>query len=172
VLLKVTSDYLTVYYSGHGSQVKDVTGDEKDGKDEAMVFDTGYIVDDQLANILKTDCKGTARVLLLSDCCRSGTIWDIPEDPAAAEKEFPPNILSISSAADSQTAKQTGGLGDLKGDQGLFTFHFFHFLRNKRGATPKEIIRGLNPELRKFRQNVQAFTTRAQLLTMPIFPQD
>lgn len=171
-LLSITTEYFTVYYTGHGTQVADKSGDEKDGMDEVMVFDDGYILDDDLAKLLKQTCKGKARVLLLSDCCRSGTIWDIPEDVKEAERTFPANIVAISSSSDAQTSKQAGGLGQLQAAQGLFTFHFFGLLRNNRRASPKDVIAGLNPELRKYQQTVQAFPTRAQLMTVPIFPQD
>lgn len=171
-ILTIGSEYVTIYYTGHGAQVKDRSGDEADGMDEAMVFDNGHILDDDLAIILQETCKGTAKVLLLSDCCRSGTIWDIPESVKEAERTFPANIISISSSADTQTSKQTTGLGDLKAAQGLFTFHFFSLLRSNRRATPKQVIAGLIPQLKSFNQTCQAFPTRANLMTVPIFPQD
>ena len=106
MFLKMTSENLTVYYTGHGTQVRDRSGDEADGYDEAMVFEDTYVLDDDLAAAVKKNCNGTCRVLLLNDCCRSGTIWDIPEDISRAERTFPPNVMSISSSKDSQTSKQ------------------------------------------------------------------
>jgi hypothetical protein len=108
---------LTVYYSGHGSQIKDTNGDEADGMDEVMVFD---VVDDDLAISIQKCCKGKCRVLLIADCCRSGTLWDIPEDIKVAERTFPANVMSLAAAGDNQTSKQSTGLGGGLGSQGMF----------------------------------------------------
>jgi hypothetical protein len=169
--LDKTREHLTIYYSGHGSQIRDTTGDEGDGRDEVMIFDQGFIVDDDLAGILREHCKGKCRVLLLTDCCRSGTIWDVPEDLAKAERTFPPNILSFSAAQDSQTSKQTSGLGGAAGAQGLFTFNFFRIVRANKGITPAQIAPLINKEIKRYQQACAVSPTRKELLTQPIFPQ-
>ncbi len=66
-----------IYYSGHGSRVKDQNGDELDGYDETIVpWDYGskrqFIVDDELRrwlSMLKAD-----KVILIFDSCHSGTM--------------------------------------------------------------------------------------------------
>ena len=170
MFLKMTSENLTVYYTGHGTQVRDRSGDEADGYDEAMVFEDTYVLDDDLAAAVKKNCNGTCRVLLLNDCCRSGTIWDIPEDISRAERTFPPNVMSISSSKDSQTSKQVSGLGNVGSAQGLFTFHFFQHVRKNRGITPNQIRPLLNRDLQRYNQNVEIYPTRRTMLNEPIFP--
>ena len=66
-----------IYYSGHGSHVRDTNGDEIDGYDETIVpWDYGrkhkFIVDDEIRrwlSMLKAD-----RVILIFDSCNSGTM--------------------------------------------------------------------------------------------------
>ncbi len=70
-------DVIYIHYSGHGSQVKDLNGDEDDGVDETLVPHDGRtpgvadIVDDEIDAILsqlKTD-----DVVIVLDSCHSGT---------------------------------------------------------------------------------------------------
>ena len=161
-----TTNHLVVYYVGHGSSVKDTNGDEADGYDEVMVFDNGYIVDDELAQYLNKYSRGTAHTILLSDCCHSGTIWDIPEKIDKAKK-FPANIMSISAAEDSQTAKQ---MKQNNSTQGIFTFNFWTLIRSKPNITSPEIEKVLNKEMKQFKQQYVAYPTRRDMLQKPIFP--
>ena len=75
-------DRVVIYYSGHGTQVPDKNGDEKDGKDEAWVTAdlrkggkmraNQMVRDDELAVAF----KGLAdrELILISDSCHSGTM--------------------------------------------------------------------------------------------------
>jgi hypothetical protein len=74
---KTTSKALTIYDTGHGAHIRDRSGDESDGLDEAIVFDQGFILDNKLVQTLKENANGKAKMLLLSDCCHSGSIWDL-----------------------------------------------------------------------------------------------
>lgn len=139
VFLQKVTQYLTIYYTGHGAQVKDTSGDEADGY---------------------------AHTILLNDCCHSGTIWDIPENLQEAQY-FPPNILSISASTDNQTAKQSR---IQQNSQGIFTFNFFTVISNNPGILIQDVQRLLDPELRKFSQQVDMFPTRAGMLYKPVFP--
>jgi len=69
-------DRLVFYYSGHGSQVIDVSGDEPDGKDETICphdFATaGMILDDDLRKIFSSLSAGVNLDVIL-DSCHSGT---------------------------------------------------------------------------------------------------
>jgi hypothetical protein len=67
-------------YSGHGTWVPDMGGDEEDGRDEALVpFDFGadganLLLDDELAAIFG-GLAPQARLLFFSDSCHSGTVF-------------------------------------------------------------------------------------------------
>ena len=74
-------DRVAIYYSGHGSQVDDESGDEQDGKDETFV-PTDYgrngeraedmLLDDELANALNQ--LRDRQIVLIVDSCNSGTV--------------------------------------------------------------------------------------------------
>lgn len=165
--LQKVNQYLTVYYTGHGAQVKDNSGDEADGYDEVVVFDDGVVVDDKLADYLKKYHNNYAHTVLLSDCCHSGTVWDIPENVQQAELEFPPNILSVSASKDNQTAKQTRIESN---SQGIFTFNFFTVIRNNPYLTIGEVKNMIDPQLKKFNQQIEMYPTRMDMLSKPVFP--
>lgn len=73
-------DVLVIYYSGHGTQVPDDSGDEDDGADEALVpWDVSNVRDAR--QVLTDDSIGvwldslpTRNVTLIVDACFSGTI--------------------------------------------------------------------------------------------------
>lgn len=73
-----TGDRLIFHFSGHGSHIRDRHGDElKDSEDELicpydMDWDGNYILDDDLAKIIKQLPAGVELEVLL-DCCHSGT---------------------------------------------------------------------------------------------------
>lgn len=64
-------------FSGHGTWVPDLDGDEIDGRDEALCcydYPTGgLLLDDELHEIFKRARHGT-QVTVLSDSCHSGTV--------------------------------------------------------------------------------------------------
>ena len=105
LFLQKTTDYLTIYYTGHGSSVADAHSDEDDGKDEVMIFDDTYVIDDKLSEILTKNANGKTKVILINDCCHSGTMYDIPTDMDRASK-LPANVICLSAADDDETAKQ------------------------------------------------------------------
>lgn len=75
-------DSLVFHYSGHGSQMLDTNGDEVDGFDEVILpcdyKMAGYIVDDDLHNILVKSLPYGTRLTAIMDCCHSGTGMDLP----------------------------------------------------------------------------------------------
>lgn len=68
-----------VTYSGHGTWVPDESGDEPDGRDEALVpynaqDETGLILDDDLADLFSRRASG-AKIVFISDSCHSGSVF-------------------------------------------------------------------------------------------------
>lgn len=75
-------DMIYFSYSGHGTQVKDVRGDEADGMDEAIVptdyAKTGKVItDDELAAYLVEPLPEGVLLTAVFDCCHAGTILDL-----------------------------------------------------------------------------------------------
>lgn len=110
-------DYFIFYYSGHGTSVEDEDGDEEDGYDEAycLVNSQGKIsrstmlTDDEFAQALVDSTDEEVRIVVLSDCCHSGTMADLDKDIWEGRE-----AISISGCMDNQTS------GDI-GKGGIFT---------------------------------------------------
>jgi len=111
------NDMLVFYYSGHGTSIKDENGDETDGKDEAFCFVTpdgqityeSCMTDDDFSECVCSAVPESVQVLILTDCCHSGTIADLQSAAWAGRK-----AISITGCLDSQTS------GDM-GRGGIFT---------------------------------------------------
>lgn len=112
-------DTFLFYFSGHGTQVTDVDGDEVDHQDEAfvMVTETGSIfesdgnpcvlTDDEFVSIMTNALHPDVTTIILSDCCHSGSIADLHKPVWNGRK-----AISISGCRDSQTSGDigTGGI--------------------------------------------------------------
>jgi hypothetical protein len=91
-------DVVVVHYSGHGSQMTDVEGDEPDGLDETIVpYDSGRaphenrdIKDDEIYLWLEDLTTKTSNVTLIFDCCHSGTI--VRDDFGGADRWVEPDL--------------------------------------------------------------------------------
>jgi hypothetical protein len=68
-----SGDTLLLTYSGHGSHVDDVDGDEPDGQDETWCLYDQMLIDDELRQLWARFKAGT-RIFMLSDSCHSGTV--------------------------------------------------------------------------------------------------
>ncbi len=95
---------LFLSYSGHGTYVRDLNGDEKDGRDECIVpLDykrKGFLRDDRLNQIIRRlprHCK----LYCLFDCCFSGTILDLTGPQPIR------NAAMISGCTDKQTSSES-----------------------------------------------------------------
>lgn len=136
--LKLNLNKLVIYFIGHGTQTKDKNNDEVDGKDECLVFKDKCVVDDEIANVVNkyNNCE---KLTLISDCCHSGSIYDIPSRS---------DIITISACNDSQTAKQDWI--NHKGN-GVFSYYFWKYLPecNNDG---KILNDKLNAKLKKYSQ--------------------
>ncbi|KAJ3054581.1 Ca(2+)-dependent cysteine protease [Rhizophlyctis rosea] len=75
-------DAFFLHYSGHGSQEKDVHGDEAEGLDETIVpvdyQRAGQIHDDDINSILVHPLPQGSRLTAIFDCCHSGSVMDLP----------------------------------------------------------------------------------------------
>ncbi|GEM47303.1 caspase family protein [Deinococcus cellulosilyticus] len=84
------NDRVIFYYSGHGAQVNDRSGDESDGCDESIVpYDLNVILDDEIQTILQQ--VKAREILVMFDSCFSGTVtkslFDI-DDGVDADTKF------------------------------------------------------------------------------------
>ena len=91
-------DLFFLTYSGHGGQVADTSGDEKEGdkKDETWCLYDGQLIDDELYFELSKFGAGV-RILVLSDSCHSGTVTRerAPEPPPGMRSKLMPPELAL-----------------------------------------------------------------------------
>lgn len=75
-------DSLFFQFSGHGTRVEDLDGDEDDGYDEAICpldyESAGLIIDDEINEILVHPLPPNTRLTAISDSCHSGSVLDLP----------------------------------------------------------------------------------------------
>lgn len=104
-------DYFVFYYAGHGAELPDQDGDEDDAKDEAFCFvdehgqtsSACWLRDDDFATIVTSSIHAETKVLILADCCHSGTVADL-DKPAWSGHQ----VISVSGCLDKQTSGDTG----------------------------------------------------------------
>lgn len=100
-----------IYYSGHGSYIRDRDGDELDGNDECMIgIDMKYILDDELKSLL-LEFSPSSNIMFITDCCHSGSILDLSINyitPNIIERQnnvsSMAKIIHISGCRDGQTS--------------------------------------------------------------------
>lgn len=127
-----------IHYSGHGTYIRDKEGDEIDNMDEAWyTLDNELITDDNLYKLLST-IKREINIFVLSDCCHSGTILDLPynllKDKLTVnicnkKEEMTANIKSLSGCRDDQTSADAYICGKY---QGALTWAFLDSIKPDR----------------------------------------
>jgi hypothetical protein len=78
-------DILLVTYSGHGGQKPDFSEEEEDGLDETWCLYDGQLIDDELHELWKDFAQGV-RILVIPDCCHSGTPTKVAITSALMER--------------------------------------------------------------------------------------
>lgn len=103
-----------IHYSGHGSYVPDINGDELNGYDEVLVpldyQKNGMITDDIIKYIFKK-INRNLNIMIIFDCCHSGTLADLPYTYSKGNETFNkknspliPNVIMLSGCKDNQTS--------------------------------------------------------------------
>lgn len=82
-----SGDTFLFYYTGHGDLLADQDGDEKDGQDEAFCTlgpdgeadprDSYWLRDDDFADEVSSCVVEGCKILIIIDCCHSGTMSDL-----------------------------------------------------------------------------------------------
>lgn len=128
-----------ISYSGHGSYVRDYSGDEKDGRDEGLVpLDyqrRGLLLDDVLNNIFAS-FSPKVKVVALFDCCHSGSMVDLQfiydstthRQGRETNKKLNSNVLMISGCRDNQTSADAYNFNHQYKYTGAMTSSWLHVL--------------------------------------------
>ncbi len=143
LLTDVNSDSkLFIHYSGHGSHIRDRSGDEIDHQDEVICpIDNTFITDDELKKILVNPLPKGASLWALFDCCHSGTVLDLrfryninlrprgPEYNILSDNHYKPTkgkVVLFSGCKDNQTSADAWEVGEF---QGAMTYSFLKTLK-------------------------------------------
>jgi len=105
-------DLVVFYYSGHGSQVRALDGDEADGRDETIVpYDGGRcadaapdITDDEIYRWLLAVSTVTTNITVIADTCFSGNL--ARGGPAPREKWIEPDLRRRARPAAARSARR------------------------------------------------------------------
>lgn len=113
-------EHVVVYYSGHGTQVADVTHCEADGKEECMVpcdfLEHGVLTDATLADVFVNILPSGVHLTCIADSCFSGTLWNLPLSfeptqpsawitlPDVMTHTYKAEVVTLSGCLDSQTS--------------------------------------------------------------------
>jgi metacaspase-1 len=94
VNLAETGSHIVITFSGHGTNVRDLNGDEEDRRDEALCLFDKLLIDDDLRALL-SEVKEGIKLTFISDSCHSGTVTrsflnSIYEEDAPKPRYLPP----------------------------------------------------------------------------------
>ena len=171
-----TNDEIWIHYSGHGSYIWDRNNDEFDGKDEILIpsdYKKGnIIIDDELRTIFNNS-KGS--VYITSDCCHSGTGWDLPylfrrynnrlRGYQIGESMQNKNIYMLSGSRDYQTAADSYSKEQAEA-LGAFTDAFIECSRlRNHNVTLTDLHKDINLYLKK-----KNFSQRSELTSSSTSP--
>jgi hypothetical protein len=167
-------DTVYIHYSGHGSQVEDLNGDEEDGLDETLVPQNGRtpgvrdIVDDELGEMLSK--LRTRNVLIVLDSCHSGTATrsvdirarSVPQDKRIDLYKAVPQSRAVVPRMESRfvvmsaTSEEDEALdGPIQGQyHGFFSYALANSLSSAApNATARDIFGGAIQELKRIQQD-------------------
>ncbi len=191
-------DTLYVHFSGHGSQVKDLDGDEPDGEDETLVPADGRtpgipdITDDELGALLAS--VEAEFCVVVFDSCHSGTATrgalrtrTVPADTrtelyskmqtrSVVKSDRPERCLLLTGAAAHQSALD-GPVEDGKA-HGMFSYALARALASEPATNPatathdvvQTTFRGLSESFGGVMFPDPQFEGTAARLASPIFP--
>jgi hypothetical protein len=189
-----SGDSLVFHYSGHGSQVPDRNGDERDGLDEILCpYDLEWehpLTDDDLAAAVAPIPRGAVLTVIL-DCCHSGTgLRERPRNGSGIRHRYLPHLAEP--AAFARTVRRFGSgvsktnavlIAACRDDQtsadafidgkyrGAHTWYLCKSLRNaERIPTYRHLVSGAGAALSRagFGQ-VPQLEGPSRLLTAPVF---
>lgn len=157
------STEIFLYFSGHGTSIRDRNGDEKDRRDECIVpldfLTNGIIVDDDLYIFLSKLYK-KSKIICIFDACNSASNTDLPisyliknnritREIYSNKQNLNKNIMIISGCADnnvSYDANEPDGI-----PCGLLSYSIRKTLEKKEyTCSIKDLLFGVTSEINKF----------------------
>lgn len=170
-------DLLFFLYSGHGSNILDKNGDEKDGYDEMIVScDMQPILDDELKSIIRQYLTSGATLFAMFDSCFSGSVLDLKyqymdndkynENPKDLDTQG--NVFMISGCTDKQTSSDA--IFNNK-PNGAMTWSLLEAIKQKPSCNWRELVTNMRTLLKssKFEQIPQFSCGKFENIDTPVF---
>jgi cell division protein FtsB len=151
-LVAAAPAYFCLVYSGHGTSTPDMNSDESDKMDECIVpcdVQTAGIISDDVINGIIKNSKSTG--LAIFDCCRSGTVLDLPYTGISAlivsGQIAQNNIICLSGCRDNQESMEVYNLNNML-PQGALTITVLNYLRKSK-YYPKmsELLKNISEDI-------------------------
>ena len=154
-------DEAWIHYSGHGTHVKDMDGDEEDGFDEVLVpldyRERGVISDDFInAHFISKIRNPDLKLNIFMDCCHSGTIMDLQYHNVNEEWRRVNNkiaigkIVCISGCRDSEESAESYDICNNGRWSGAMTTTFLDI--TQKNISLRELMREMKGRLGPFGQ--------------------
>jgi hypothetical protein len=173
-------DRAWIHFSGHGLGIRDHSGDEIDGLDEAICpvdYETmGIITDDDLHRVLR-NFNVLTKVTCVFDCCHSGTIGDLRYRYDGLglsvisnhqDQSIDTDLLMISGCRDNQTSSEIVDLFKTVGATGAMSSCLLNCMRDHLSQNRPLSISTLYPDLCLMLSNQQLSQIPVITSSLPI----
>lgn len=132
-----------IHYSGHGTYIRDLNGDERDGNDECLVpsnYKTFGIIPDDVLNSVLSQFNPKTKVICIFDCCHSATIADTKFSWEGSTNfsienircKIPGKLITISGCLDNQVSMDAYNILKTRKFEGAMTSCLLLALKESR----------------------------------------
>ncbi len=165
-------DVLYFTFAGHGTYTLDRSGDEKDGKDEVLLcIDKMGISDDELKMLTMEHLKEGVSLVILFDCCHSGTLMDLKYSYLSGDDyaevatntksvETKGNVYLISGCRDEQTSADAYINNKF---QGAMSWAFLRAVKEKKNISWKELLLRMRELLKPYYTQIPQLSSGREL---------
>ena len=151
-----SGDTIFLFYSGHGSYIRDKNNDELTKNDQLIVpLDLNIIVDDELKIIINNHLKNNVTLIALFDSCFSESVLDLKFQYLDSlnnnnnsininQSETKGNVIMISGCTDNQTSDDAI-INNLP--QGALTWAFLQTFNSQQNQSWRDLLKGMRSTL-------------------------
>ena len=155
--LQNATQNFTLYYSGRIGSLTDLYSNETH---HTLLFDQGYVRDDELHELLSEYSDTKAKIVLITDAYNGGAFWNISETD---KSKLPKNVVSLSTKIEPNLLTKPHRL------HGLFTFYICRLINETPDITPSRLNERISPPLNRFHETFVCETSNPALYETPLF---
>ena len=174
------SDIIFFFYSGHGSETINLTGDEISGNDQLIVpLDLNCIMDNEFKSIIQKKLQPNVTLIALFDSCFSESVLDLKYQYVDSlnnnndyannnEDDTNGNVIMISGCSDTQTSADAF-INNI--NQGALTWAFLQTYNSQPKQTWRQLLLGMRDILSEngFTQIPQLASGKLINIDTPVF---